>query len=213
MDLKEEYIASCCDDGKVVIFGLLEANHDQLVEFNRPIKSIELDPAFSTSFSFVTGDTKLVLVERGFMGRRKTSVLHENEGLVRSIKWNDDLIAWSNDKGVKIYSIVEKRIITFITKDHDARLRNELYRCCLLWTNADTLLIGWGDRFKICKVMRRTFGTLPTNTKASKAISALAGSVLHNAAGNFATGDKKDLGTHVEISNLFLAHKKPSKRL
>jgi hypothetical protein len=135
------------------------------------------------------------------MGRRKTSILHEGEGLIRSIKWCNDLIAWSNEKGVKIYSIAEKRIITFITKDHDASLRDELYRCCMLWTDEETLILGWGDRFKICKVVRRSFGNLPTNTKASKAISALAGTVLHNAAGNFVTtSDKKDLGTHVEIS-------------
>lgn len=144
-----------------------------------------------------------MLVERGFMGRRKTSILHEGEGLIRSIKWNEDLIAWSNDKGVKIYSISEKRIITFITKDHDSSLRDELYRCCLLWIDSDTLIIGWGDRFKVCRVVRRTFGNLPSNTKASKAISALAGSVLYNAAGNFVTGDKKDIGTHVEISKKF----------
>ena len=146
-----------------------------------------------------------MLVERGFMGRRKTSIISEGDGLIRSIKWCQDLIAWSDHKGVKIYSITEKRVITFVTKDHDSTfLRDELFRCCLLWTDADTLIIGWTDRFKICKVVRRSFGNLPTNTKASKAISALAGTVLHNAAGNFVTtSDKKDMGTHVEISKYF----------
>lgn len=128
-----------------------------------------------------------MLVERGFMGRRKTSIISEGDGLIRSIKWCQDLIAWSDHKGVKIYSITEKRVITFVTKDHDSTfLRDELFRCCLLWTDADTLIIGWTDRFKICKVVRRSFGNLPTNTKAS---------------GNFVTiSDKKDMGTHVEIS-------------
>ena len=86
------------------------------------------------------------------MGRRKTNILHEGEGIIRNIKWCNDLIAWSNEKGIKIYSMNEKRIITYITKDHDASLRDELYRCSLLWADPDTLVIGWADRFKICKI-------------------------------------------------------------
>lgn len=35
------------------------------------------------------------------MGRRKTNILHEGEGIIRNIKWSEDLIAWSNDKVVK----------------------------------------------------------------------------------------------------------------
>ena len=60
IDSKEEYVASCGDDGKVVIFGICESAHDQIIEFNRPIKCVELDPiSFATSFSFITGDTKV----------------------------------------------------------------------------------------------------------------------------------------------------------
>lgn len=32
------------------------------------------------------------------MGRRKTSIIHEGEGVIRNIKWSNDLIAWSNDR-------------------------------------------------------------------------------------------------------------------
>ncbi len=95
IDAKEEYIVSCGDDGRVSIFGLLEDKHDQMIEFNRPLKCVELDP--SDTFSFVTGETKLELYEKGFMRRRK-KILHENEGIIRAIKWSNDLIAWCNDK-------------------------------------------------------------------------------------------------------------------
>lgn len=40
---------------------------------------------------------QLVLNEKGFMGRRNR-ILHEGEGIIRNIKWSNDLIAWSNDK-------------------------------------------------------------------------------------------------------------------
>jgi hypothetical protein len=32
------------------------------------------------------------------MGRRKTQIIHEGEGIIRNIKWRNDLIAWCNDK-------------------------------------------------------------------------------------------------------------------
>ena len=111
---------------------------------------------------------------------------------------------------MKIYSLTEKRIITFITKDHDAQLRDELYRCSLLWCDADTLAIGWADRFKICKVVRKNPINLPaSNTKTSKAITAIASTVLANSS-SFASGfsasseaaSKQDFGTHVEISKI-----------
>lgn len=114
------------------------------------------------------------------MGRRKTSILHEGEGLIRNVKWAGDMIAWSNDKGVKIYSLNEKKMIAFITKDHDSSLRDELYKCSLLWPDQETLVIGWADRFKICKVIKKY------------SVAAAAAGVPH---------DKRDMGRHVEISN------------
>lgn len=153
-------MASCSDDGKVSVFGLFESEHDQVIEFNRPIKSIVLAPNFFQTQSFVTGDTKLVLVERGFMGRRKTTILHQGEGIIRNIKWCNDLIAWSNEKGVKIFSLTENKIISFIAKDHEPDLRDEMYRCSLLWQDQDSLIIGWADRFKVCKIIRSKSSTL-----------------------------------------------------
>jgi hypothetical protein len=44
------------------------------------------------------------------MGRRKTHVLHEGEGIIRNIKWCNDLIAWSNDRVAKYF------IISFIIR-------------------------------------------------------------------------------------------------
>ena len=41
---------------------------------------------------------QLVLTEKGFMGRRKTRILYEGKGVIRNIKWMNDLIAWSDEK-------------------------------------------------------------------------------------------------------------------
>jgi hypothetical protein len=142
IDESKEYVASCGDDGKVVIFSLYDEQFNQTTQFDRPIKSIAFEPNFIKTKSYVTGDTKvfdcilisrtrfsklnkmvlqLVLNEKGIFGRNKTSILHEGEGLIRTIRWHENFIAWSNSKGVKVYSISEKKIITFIKKDHDLR--------------------------------------------------------------------------------------------
>ena len=115
-------------------------------------------------------------------------------------------MALCRNKGVKIYSVTEKRVITFITKDHDPSLRDELYRCTLVWIDADTLVIGWADKFKILKIVRRHGVGMapPSNTTAGSAIAAMAATVLSSGAGiagTFVSGnDKRDLGTHAIIS-------------
>jgi hypothetical protein len=108
--------------------------------------------------------------------------------------------------------MTEKRIITYLTKDHDARLRDELFRCSLLWFDPDTLVIGWADRFKICKIIRRhsvaNLAASGNSGKAANAISAMAATVLSSGAGIASTfvaassNDKRDFGTHVELSKL-----------
>eukprot|EP00069_Balaena_mysticetus_P010653 bmy_20737T0 len=41
--------------------------------------------------------TELLLFERSWMSRWKSSVLHEGEGNIRSVKWRGHLIAWANN--------------------------------------------------------------------------------------------------------------------
>ncbi len=95
-----------------------------------------------------------------------------------------------------------KRIITYVTKDHDSHLRDELYRCSLLWYNPDCLVIGWADRFKICKIIRRNnFSNL--GLPQPNSISSLAANVLSSGA-SLGAHDKRDLGTHVEISKCLM---------
>jgi hypothetical protein len=84
---------------KVNIIGLYSADDNQVVNFDRPVKSVAIDPFFykSSSKQFVTGDDKLILNERGFLRSHKTRVLHQGEGAIRQIKWKGELVAWAND--------------------------------------------------------------------------------------------------------------------
>ena len=77
----------------------------------------------------------------------------------------------------------------------------------------DFLVIGWADRFKICKIIRR-YNLLSSSSSASgqglkagvsTVASSIASTVLSSGAGfagSFVTtsSDKKEMGTHVEIS-------------
>ena len=71
-----EYIGSCCQEGfvseffvcfhlcirwwfQVKISGLFTKNDDQLITFPRPVRAVCLDPNFSKTKMFVTGDTNV----------------------------------------------------------------------------------------------------------------------------------------------------------
>uniref|UniRef100_A0A3Q2X831 VPS41 subunit of HOPS complex n=1 Tax=Hippocampus comes TaxID=109280 RepID=A0A3Q2X831_HIPCM len=98
LDESGEHVGICSEDGKVQVFGLYtrEGFHEN---FDCPIKVVALHPHFSRSNSkqFVTGGNKLLLYERNWMNRWKTSLLHEGEGTITNVQWRTNLIAWANN--------------------------------------------------------------------------------------------------------------------
>ena len=67
----------------------------------------------------------------------------------------DRLIAWANEKGVKIYDTETEQFITYIDRPKGSP-RPDMYRCNLCWENERTLLIGWADSVKIGQVKERS---------------------------------------------------------
>ncbi|XP_051024063.1 vacuolar protein sorting-associated protein 41 homolog isoform X2 [Acomys russatus] len=155
LDESGEHMGVCSEDGKLQVFGLYsgEEFHET---FDCPIKIIAVHPQFvrSSCKQFVTGGKKLLLFERTWMNRWKSSVLHEGEGNIRSVKWRGHLIAWANNMGVKIFDITSKQRITNVPRD-DISLRPDMYPCSLCWKDTVTLIIGWGTSIKICSVKER----------------------------------------------------------
>uniref|UniRef100_A0A8C2H447 Vacuolar protein sorting-associated protein 41 homolog n=1 Tax=Cyprinus carpio TaxID=7962 RepID=A0A8C2H447_CYPCA len=133
LDESGDHVGICSEDGKVQVFGLYtrEGFHEN---FDCPIK--------------------LLLYERNWLNRWKTSVLHEGEGNITNVKWRANLIAWANNLGVKIYDIGSKQRITNVLRDNTS-LRPDMYPCSLCWKNNTTLIIGWGSSVKICVVKER----------------------------------------------------------
>ena len=79
-------------------------------------------------------------------------MLHSGEGPIYCISWQRELIAWANDRGVKIYDISDHKPIAHINRSNRGSPDPERYQCCLCWENRETLLIGWGDWVKIGRI-------------------------------------------------------------
>lgn len=59
VDLNGDYIASCSDDGKVLVYGLYSADNTHNLTLGRVVKSVALDPYYFKSGSgrrFLTGN-------------------------------------------------------------------------------------------------------------------------------------------------------------
>ncbi|XP_075442772.1 vacuolar protein sorting-associated protein 41 homolog isoform X2 [Ascaphus truei] len=155
LDDSGENVGICSEDGKVQVFGLYsrEGLHEI---FDCPIKIVAVNPLFGKSNckQFVTGGNKLLLYERTWLNRWKTTVLHEREGNITNVKWKGNLIAWANNMGVKIFDIITKQMITNVPRD-DTSLRPDMYPCSIFWKDNLTLVIGWGKSVKICSVKER----------------------------------------------------------
>lgn len=55
-----------------------------------------------------SGDDKLTLWERSFLGSLKSTVLLESEGLVGSLSWGGHFLALSSNVGVRVYDMNAK---------------------------------------------------------------------------------------------------------
>ena len=155
IDVAGEYVASCSDDGKVVINGLYSSEHNQTVDIERPVKSVALKPDYAKSATraFVTGNEKLMMVERGWV-RKSTQVLHEAEGTINIIRWHNQFISWANEAAVIVYDTQSKLRISRITRDGKGP-RPQLAPCKIVWQGPTRFLVGWAHSVKISVVREK----------------------------------------------------------
>ncbi|XP_055301199.1 vacuolar protein sorting-associated protein 41 homolog [Sitodiplosis mosellana] len=158
IDNKGEYIATCSDEGTVVISGFYTDENNYNIKLGRAVKTIALDPVYYKSGSgrrFIIGDQKLTLHEKTFLKGLKQTVLCEAEGVVSAIAWTDHFVAWASVIGVRVYDLNEKCSLGLIKwEEPKDQLLND-FRCNLKWSNSTTLLIGWVDIVRICVIRKR----------------------------------------------------------
>ena len=156
IDEKGEYLVSCSND-RLVVYGLCDSEHNFVLMPDKPINVVAIDPIFHCAGSgrkFVAGDDRVVLYERGFLARYKSTVLQSKEQRVRSISWHGQFIAWATDFAVQIFDVEQRSIITRIKKDTD--IEGQDIACQFCWKDKRTLLIGWGNTVKVCLIKERS---------------------------------------------------------
>lgn len=159
IDLPGDYLASCSNDGKIIIFGLCSSEHAQIISMDRPIRSVAIDPLYGRAGSgqqFVTGDRVLVLHEKGFLfAKNKQQAIFagkEKDGFIHHITWNGSFICFANDTGIRVYDKDQKSMVTHVLRKHDLSLRAELYPAHICWTGESTFAIGWANTVTVCNI-------------------------------------------------------------
>ncbi|BDA42740.1 Vacuolar protein sorting-associated protein 41 homolog [Coccomyxa sp. Obi] len=169
-----EYIASCSDDGTVVIQGFY-TDEVTTFKYKRPIKSVALDPRYGSrkTREFVTGGLagQLLLVSKGWLGNKDT-ILHSGEGPIQEIKWSGSLISWANDLGVKVYDTTIHQRIAYIERPRSS-LRHDKLQCHMFWEGDSLLHIGWADCVKVAR-MRPVTASLGGQTDSKHSVQIVA---------------------------------------
>ena len=164
IDSTSEFVASASMDGLVSI-SALSTSEQYSFDFKRPMRCIALEPNFGrkSTRAFVCGGMAGALVQRekSWFGHKEV-VLHAGEGPIWTTKWRNNLIAWANDRGIRIYDTNTHQRISFISAP-TSNVRADLYRCCLFWQDDRALLISWADHIKVAKV-REKKGAQPSAT-------------------------------------------------
>ncbi|XP_039275820.1 vacuolar protein sorting-associated protein 41 homolog [Nilaparvata lugens] len=157
MDAKGEHVATCSDDGKVFVYGLDNVEDSFNMEVPRLVRCVAIDPLYYQPRSgsrFVTGDERLVLHEKAFFSRFKSTILSEakSEGGVQNIRWspNGFLIAWTTNLGVRIYDLNARCSLGLIkwTRTSNASFEIVGSEICCVWVAVCT----FQTEFVICGV-------------------------------------------------------------
>ena len=156
-----ENVASCSIDGKVSVRGLLSPEVEFSANHNKPVRAVSIDPVYFRSGSgrkFMTGDDKVVLHERIFLGRYRQTVLCEGEGPITCIRWRGRFAAWISRKGVRVYDVIEQKIISLIKMEPAEEVEDAPARIC--WSDQFHLFVAMGDRVRVCEIKTRSAAEL-----------------------------------------------------
>ncbi|KAF4653673.1 Vacuolar protein sorting-associated protein 41, partial [Perkinsus olseni] len=170
-DYSERYVASSSQDASVCVVSLKAAggritadldlsinSRDQPALVSRSVKAVAIHPLYASghrSVVFGGEDYKLVLTKRGTLFNNN-SILHSGEGTITNIEWMNNMIAWTNLKGMKIYDISSKHKVTFLPRpvlsdsinSHAAALSAQIS-----WLTEELIALSWGPVVRVCRLM------------------------------------------------------------
>ncbi|XP_074029511.1 vacuolar protein sorting-associated protein light [Leptinotarsa decemlineata] len=159
VDSNGEFLATCSDDGRVFIHSLFSKENNLYLNLGRLVKSVALDPYYfkhGSNKRFITGEDRLTLYERSFLGNLRQTVLCESEGSVKSMSWGENFLAWSSNIGVRVYDMTARCSLGLIKWEDHPGISIDKFRCNLRWADSRTLLIGWVDTVRVCVIRKRS---------------------------------------------------------
>ncbi|BES91997.1 light protein [Nesidiocoris tenuis] len=163
IDANGDHIASCSDDGRVLVLGLYNAENNQDINMERLVRSVAIDPFFYKPGSgrrFITGDERLILHEKKYFSRWKQTILGDAsvEGGVKTMKWSPggEFLAWASHVGFRVYDLASRSSLGLLK--WPSKINIDL-KCHICWKNNFTVIIGWGDMVKVCAILEKA--TLP----------------------------------------------------
>nr|CCA22602.1 vacuolar protein sortingassociated protein 41 putat [Albugo laibachii Nc14] len=166
IDETGQYIASCSDDGTVAIYTLFSSfstTSSQPTSKSSNIGEINIYNyynaiycvRFQEKYSFrrerifaCGGLTGQFSINRKGWILDKELTIHEGEGPIQCIQWKQELVAWANDWGVKVYNVEQEKPITFVERPQRCPPL-ELSRCQLIWLSETQLIVAWAHTIKI----------------------------------------------------------------
>lgn len=165
------YFASGSMDGTIVIGSVSDSRDIVMFDYKRPIHAVVLDRNYQRSRSFVCGGMggKVIYSSKNWLDQRVDVSLDEEHGPIISIQAVDDLILWMNDKGITVYHISTRQIISVIEKPSDS-FRSDLYWPRVSFPETDRVLIAWGNYIWSLRVSVK--GNVSGNTGAGSSVKS-----------------------------------------
>ncbi|KDO20419.1 hypothetical protein SPRG_14357 [Saprolegnia parasitica CBS 223.65] len=175
IDETGQHIVSSSDDGTVAVYSLLPISSDDgvrvaipnaggevnIYNFYSAVYSAQLETMYASKRerTFACGGIagQLILNKKGWIIDKETTV-HEGEGPVHSIRYHENLLAWANDWGVKVYDTSTESRVTYIERPQNCP-PFELCKAHLEWHTTST--------HGLCLLSRKaTFGTISAEVVA-----------------------------------------------
>ncbi|WKY13384.1 hypothetical protein Q1695_004307 [Nippostrongylus brasiliensis] len=153
------YVMSCANDGKVSISGIGCNQLNHVVNLAVMPRSIALSPTFSLPSAtpmFAIGERNMVLYEKKLFNYKEQIIFRggEKDGFINQCSWRQSLIAFTCDRGTRIFDRLSQRLISLIPPSHDVdRVHSSRFPPSHCWLSDTQLAIAWVDTLTIAVVV------------------------------------------------------------
>ncbi|RCK63769.1 Vacuolar protein sorting-associated protein 41 [Candida viswanathii] len=140
------YFATASMDGTVVIGSIADEKDIVAYDFARPVHAVVLDSNYNKTRSFISGGMagQVIYSSKGWLGKRSDIILDKDNGPIVSIQLIDDLVLWMNDKGISVFHLPVRQVISVLAKPEDSP-RSDLYWPRVTFPDPDRLIIAWSN--------------------------------------------------------------------